>query len=314
MKNKILGILILFSLLFIANISFSLQIHLKDKIKTDKENIFLKDIAEIVAEIEVNTEKYSDIYICRITQKTTILTSEEVDKVLQEKMMCDYIIVGDKTVIESSQYRITKKMIQDKIIGDFAEKYSLSGFKLKFTFISEINEVKTKDGDITFSTYFKKDGSIFGVNWCVIKVFLNNNCILSSKINFLVQRYFKIAYTKRKIEVGEQISQDDFYIKETLIEETPESYFLDIQTLKYKTLKNSIDVDAPLLKKDITDLYVVKKNTEVEIIIDKHGIKLTDRGIAIEDGKYNDIIKIKRINTNEIISVKVVDFNKVKLE
>ena len=68
-----------------------------------------------------------------------------------------------------------------------------------------------------------------------------------------------------------------------------------------KKLKKSIKSNEPLKYSNLENDWLIEKNSLVTIVNDKGFIKIKEEGLAMNDGNYMDMIKVKNIKSGKII-------------
>ncbi|UAT42844.1 flagellar basal body P-ring formation protein FlgA [Anaplasmataceae bacterium AB001_6] len=83
-------------------------------------------------------------------------------------------------------------------------------------------------------------------------------------------------------------------------------YVKNKKTLIGKTVKKKVEAHVPLEKNFLKDTELVRKNATVDIVYNSDSIKIKAKGKAMENGSYQDEIKVKMSDTGNIIRGKVL--------
>ncbi len=116
----------------------------------------------------------------------------------------------------------------------------------------------------------------------------------------------RMAITKQTI-----INADMVDIKEVEVSNTSKQYFHDIQEVINKIAKNTIGPNQILSNTHLDLPLAIRKNQEVTILAKTGNIAVKMKGIALDDGKLGQRIRIKNTKSQRVIEAIVLDSNTV---
>ncbi len=127
------------------------------------------------------------------------------------------------------------------------------------------------------------------------KVNTKTNKIKIKKEN--ISEFYALKNYKNK---GSVISEDDL-VMIRVKNRVKNRFISDKLAIIGKKLKKSIKSNQPLKYSNLENDWLIEKNSLVTIVNDKGFIKIKEEGLAMNDGNYMDMIKVKNIKSGKII-------------
>ena len=196
--------------------------------------------------------------------------------------------------------------ISGEFIKDSAKKWlNNNGIEENISLLSEIKYPKCNK--LVFSTV--------SLNYTLIKVFCENpnkwSIILRNKILKpkkvkkalkLNNRYKnEVVVLKNDLDKGSVVSPDD--IKEIFVNTSiNKGIAISKKDVIGKKIKNKILANKVIYLKNLEKNWMIEKNSKVIFENSSEFIKIKVDGIALENGDFNDKIKVKNISSGEILT------------
>lgn len=124
----------------------------------------------------------------------------------------------------------------------------------------------------------------------------------------------KIVAASRLIKKGKLIEDADLKLEERDVAMLPQKYFIDPSLLVSKEAKLSIPENSTMFQWMIGDLPLVRRGSEVAIVVSEPGLAVRARGLALEDGYLDGAVRVKRTDSNKVLVCKVVATGEVEVE
>ena len=201
---------------------------------------------------------------------------------------------------------LSSEEISGEFIKDSARNWlNNNGVEENISLLSEIKYPKCNK--LVFSTV--------SLNYSLIKVFCEKpnkwsiilrNKILKPKIikksQKLNDRYKnEVIVLKNDLDKGSVVSPDD--IKEISVNiSINKGIALSKNDVIGKRIKNKILANKPIYLKNLEKNWMIEKNSKVIFENSSEFIKIKVDGIALENGDFNDKIKVKNISSGEILT------------
>jgi flagella basal body P-ring formation protein FlgA len=112
---------------------------------------------------------------------------------------------------------------------------------------------------------------------------------------------------------GEIIMSEDLTMKPV-----PHSMIRD-QTIQQreqligKQARRALTRQLPLRQNDVNAAYVVQKQRPVQMLFQNNALRITDMGIALEDGHEGQMIRVKNTRSHNVVHAEVIGPNQVRI-
>ena len=117
----------------------------------------------------------------------------------------------------------------------------------------------------------------------------------------------KMLVSRTTITRGEIITQDKLKLTERVITNQNQKYFSDLKDVVGRQARRSIRPDRVINSSMLQEAYLVHKKEPVLIYAQNQKIRISVKGTALKNGKYNDIIRVRNNSSKKIIDAVVVD-------
>ncbi len=145
----------------------------------------------------------------------------------------------------------------------------------------------------------------------------NIKLILKDRTYWLTAKIGKkmiIYKTSRQINSQEQLLlPKDFEIEE-ITTFKPDSYFLNIDSIKYYRNNRVLSKGTPLRTYHLTSKNLIQYGQKVSVNIKNKSVQLKTSGIAKKAGKFGDFINIENPTSHKTFLGRVIDYNKVEVQ
>ena len=129
--------------------------------------------------------------------------------------------------------------------------------------------------------------------------------IAQTEVLFKLVYPVRQAVATRKIRSGELITSDNAKIKVTHVESTPRSDWMSPYGMLAARIIPAGRVIRPGMVKTKTLAIVVRRNQRVTMKIEGIGFRVTAAGLALQNGRPGELIKVRNIDSKRIISAEV---------
>ena len=89
--------------------------------------------------------------------------------------------------------------------------------------------------------------------------------------------------------------------------------FRDINQVIGRKLKYPVQEGAPILARHLTIDYTVEKDTVLDIVVVRRGIKISGRGIALSNGQLGEIILVSNLNTGVKLKARIKNSHEAEI-
>ena len=89
--------------------------------------------------------------------------------------------------------------------------------------------------------------------------------------------------------------------------------FTDLDHIIGRKLKHSVPEGVPVLARYLTKNYIVEKNTILDIILIRSGVKISGKGIALSNGQLGEIIIVSNIDTGVKLKARIKNSHEAEI-
>jgi len=129
-----------------------------------------------------------------------------------------------------------------------------------------------------------------------------------------VEALKEIVAAAKLIKKGKLLEASDFKLEKRDVALLPPKYFINSEVMVGKEAKITIPENSTLFEWMIGDLPLIRRGSEVTIIISAPGLSVKTKGEALEDGYQDAEIKVKRAESKKTIAGKVISPNEVEVK
>lgn len=124
----------------------------------------------------------------------------------------------------------------------------------------------------------------------------------------LTVRVFKeVVIANRQIFRGELFDEKDLIIRKREVTRYAGNFITEKSAVIGKRATQYISQNQIIVERMIAKPPVIQRAKEVTIVLNKPGMQLTTKGVALENGFEGETIRVKNINSNKTINAKVID-------
>jgi len=279
------------------------RITLKNQVTQD-QTLTLSSVAKI--EAPSNLKKYiSSIDLPRRYLVDGVVTKNEIQELLTNNS-----IDVTHVKIDGQKVQVVKKEpLSEDVVREAIENYVQRHYKK-----IQIERVYVEVPKIDLRNYSIKitpSSKTFGHIYLNVTIFKNSVPIRHLRASVKVMEFIKVPIATKLVQRGERIRTDDFKMvrkrRYSSLEEGLDPMRL-IGSVAKRTIRPNQVIRASMVEPD----YDVKKNSSVKILYQKGPIRIELLGLALENGKKGDIIKVKNLSSNKVLRCEVLSSGSVR--
>jgi len=301
----------IFVLLIWGSALFGAEIKVSKFIKTTKEKICLGDIVQGKG----IDPAWRGIVLAHITSpgSTIELPASYIKARLRLKgVPVDSIKIKLPEVVKIKRegIRITKKDLE-AIAKRCIKKNNPWGSRLRILKVKATKDLILPKGKLSYSC--QMINSPLG-NFSVPIIFrLNGEIISRTWVMAKTRLVTPVVVARYPIMRGEIITKDKLKIIKRDITGLPEGIFLSKDLLVGKRAKINIGIGKIIYKNMVEIPPAVKRGQRVLIVAESDTLRVTAPGVAKENGRIGDLIKVQNLLSKKVVVGKVMDAQTVKV-
>lgn len=212
-----------------------------------------------------------------IKSKTTIFDTSKIENILTNEVI---------------RYLHKENIVID--IGYFLKHFDTSRYK-------DIKKISIKSIKIQSSLY-------------KFIALLNLSKDLSTEVIEIKGRYYEsinIPTIASNLPIGSKIKAEDIIWIKYPLKKMKKSIINHEKELIGKNIKRYIKAKSPIHKSHVESAKIIEKNDIVNMFYKSNFIKIKTLGIALENGKKGDLIRIKNESSDKIVQAIIINKNDV---
>jgi len=116
-----------------------------------------------------------------------------------------------------------------------------------------------------------------------------------------VEVFKQVVCSARQINRGQKIETEDLKLEERDIAMLPNQYYSDLMQVVSSETKTIIPKNSTLFGWMIREIPMIRRGSQVKLVVTTDGLLVRAEGVALEDGYLNKEIKVKRIQSGKIL-------------
>lgn len=153
-------------------------------------------------------------------------------------------------------------------------------------------------GNPSFKVLVRVDGEETARLWAALETEL------------LAQAVTAVRYLPR----GHIIKSHELVVTEASIGKAPNATFADVDDVVGKRLARSVNQGQLILRNHLESPKMIRRGALVTLVVEQGPLKVTARGVALEDGEMGKIIRVKNLGSEKTVFARVVNASTVRVE
>jgi len=276
-----------------------------------------------------------NLFANTLLKETYLINTNDIDsKILfphSKKNILLFKIPDTKNSIKIKGWQLTK-LLHENGFKNFKINSRYVNFKkispvdttkidnfLKNHYLEKYENINIKNINVTPRSYLKEMPSSFSIH-IRNKSYLSKDGVVSIKdiknrkifFNYSINADLKVAKAKLNIKRGDEFSVLNVKLSKVKLDKFQAKPLQSIKRSKYQA-KNHIKAGKVIFIRNTMPLSLVKKDSIVNVFMYSSGISISFAAKALQNGKLNDIISIKKGNSKKKIKAKVVGYQRVEI-
>lgn len=180
---------------------------------------------------------------------------------------------------------------------------------------SRIQDILVPQGKISFSVN-QQNVTALGAHYTVpVRVRVNHQPVKTVYTQFTVEKYQDVVIATHPLKRHHRIVLEDITLERKNISKIKNKNLIysDINDLLGMRTATFVQADKIIKSTAIEQVPLVLKNKQVKVIARLGNVQASLYGIAREEGKKTDVIKVENPSTKKIFMARVINKNQVEL-
>lgn len=322
-------------LLFSASALSGVEVYLKRVARVETPVVKLAQIASVVARDPAAAVEIAGIELGPGPKYITLLPVQEIRALLERKIGSEFSLIGSRVVllpadsipeeelwfycelsafIESSDY-YKEGRIEIEILSGAADPVFLSEPNALPVF-SEPKAIAVRSALPAQPLFFRMalDSNNSYVSGKLEILYREATSVQEKSILIWVHHFLPVAHAAYELKAGAKLQDYSLKYKERDISLYSGEPLVKGEYVKDFKIRSRVQMDAPIMRKSLTALPMVRAGDSVKIFFKKRGIIITMAGRAQASGTRGSTIYVSPLSTDKRFSALVTGEKEVEIE
>lgn len=222
--------------------------------------------------------------------------------------------IPDKITVKNKLTRISEENIKEAIREYIYENMPWDKDEVNITEIAYKGDIILPPGEFYQNITMGKENRFIGKISLDLELTVNGKIFTRRKIGANINVLMPVVLTKVNLEKNQIISENDLYIDTQWKSKLPSKICTSIEQVAGKKLTKNIKAGLPLNESFLEIPDDIFKGDKITILAKTKTFQITAPGIAEENGKNGETIKVKNLDSKKIIYAKVINNTTVKID
>lgn len=285
----------------------------------DHKMVKLGDIAHITGKNDRIIKSAKSIVLSRspVLNRSIFLGKDLIEKAILKNgfdlkeiklIFPQKIIVKNKITIISEDE--VKKTLREYIYKNMPWRKD----QVEITQIGFKGDISLPGGKIVQKITSKGNSSFLGKVPLYLEFLSDGKILKRKKVNIEIRVLMPLVLARAFMKKNQIISENDIYIEERWVSKISRNFYTSKEEVLGKKLKRAIKAGQPLFEQILVIPADIARGNKVTILVETRNLRITAPGIAREEGRKGQIIKVKNLDSNKIIYAKVRDNTTVQID
>jgi flagella basal body P-ring formation protein FlgA len=207
-------------------------------------------------------------------------------------------------IVTTLSQTVSRELIEEKVTEALSGNISYPKEDVTLIAKGRLNDMQIPVGAYDIMVKFPRGIRFVGPTQVVAEILMDKKPVKSVQLVYDVRVSVKAYAVKNSVAAHQFLSDQDVTVEKRTLSSLPSRAIKDATLLKSYWTRRQLS-PGTILTEDMLDIPpVVKRNSQVTIIIDYKGISLTACGLALQDGRPGDVIRVQNVESKRIIMAK----------
>lgn len=223
--------------------------------------------------------------------------------------------IPEKVKISTQAQILTGQAVQDCAV-EAVKKYLAQDSKdndLVIELVMQLMDNKVAVGELNVKAELPRHISYNGPTVVKVNVSVDGRKVATEAVKLNIKLYKEVVVAAKTILRQETLTADNLKTERRDINRLPFEFLTDVNKAAGLTARRNIPLGTVLSSSMLDRPIVVKRGDKVTIVAKVDGTQITAPGQAMQDGSENQIIKVQNLNSQKVITAKIIDASTVSV-
>lgn len=295
------------------------QVNIKPKVVVQDELIRLDDVADVSGGAPWLVETIESTVVGTAPQlgkERIISTISLTNRLRRQKIDMDSLDIEAPRYVRV--YREAQNVSEEKVralIEQYLEStIPFEGGRLTVTRFSLRGEQAVPMGDTSYEIIPPRHPNLSGNNNFQVLVKVDGEVAAKLWATVDLEVVAPVVTALRSLPRGHVLTSTDLAVVEANIGSLGREPFMDSSQVVGKRLTRNLTQGEPILRAHLSEPVMVKRGSLVTVVVEEGALRISTRGIALENGGEGETIRVKNMSSQRTIFGKVVDSATVRVD
>ena len=208
---------------------------------------------------------------------------------------------------------VTQPVLEAKLRDFIAANAPWTSDEMEVTEISRINDVMIPQGDLFIDVRLRGNGSYLGLTPFVVDMQVNGKSVKQIVMQARISVYRQAVVAINAIPNGQMVRASDLELRRIDISSARGKSFNSLKELQGMSAKTYIQAGQVVTASQVIPPILVKRGNVVSLEATSRGFMIRTTGIAQQDGRKGELIRVKNSASKKVIDAKVTGSGRVEV-
>jgi flagella basal body P-ring formation protein FlgA len=282
----------------------------------DAERVLLHHIAELSGFSAAQRDQVGGIYIGYAPRpsESNTYTGERLRKLVASYNINARVEIPEQVRITRGHRIIAKERIRELFLDALVRQSGVDPSKVKVPSVNPDADLIVPSGNSRISVEFSAGETFRRRATARLSIIVNNRHWKSIYLTGVIEIYGQVVKVARDIPRGQQIGIDDVTVEEADFGTLPDSVVTELGDVLGMETLTALKAGQVLTETLVQAPVLVARGDMVTLVLDIPNMRVTARGIAQQNGRRRQVIKVLNIASNKVVYGQVLTTNEVKIQ
>lgn len=208
---------------------------------------------------------------------------------------------------------ISQPVLESRIRDFIAANAPWTSAEMDVTEVSQVRDLMIPEGDLFIDVRLRGTGSYLGLTPFIADIHVDGKSVKQIVIQARIRVFRQAIVAINAIPNGQMISANDLELRRIDISTAKGKSFSKLQDLSQMAAKTYIQAGQVITTSHVIPPILVKRGNVVSLEATSRGFQIRTTGIAQQDGRRGELIRVKNTSSKKIIDAKVTGSGRVEV-
>ncbi len=279
------------------------------------EQVLLKNIARVRGFDPSTKASLELIYISQSPNpgREQNFSRRYIEKILASRGAGGEWKIPENVKISRASQKFSDEVLEKMLLDAVSERTGLDKSRISLKMARKTGGVALPKGEISMQVEFPSDERFNGLSTAKITPYVNGKEERAFFVTARVDIQGEAIFAARELNRDDVIGPEDIEIREVSLSRLPSNVIRNPEEVMGMMVAARVRQGEPLRTTALEAPELIKRGDLVQIVVETRGMRVESRGIAKENGRMRDVIKVMNMGSNKIVYGQVTAVGEVRV-